>query len=92
MGGPMLYITIVEFFIPAIWNYALCLGVWRRVASKSRKYLASQTFTASYLIIPEALPKNAMPTFTALTPRYNKKVCYFFYWDYFMTCVPSGPA
>ena len=53
----MLYIAIMEFFIPAIWNYALCLGVWRRVASKSHKYLVSQTFTASYPIIPKALPK-----------------------------------
>ena len=88
----MLYIAIMEFFIPAIWNYALCLGVWHQVASKSHKYLASQTFTASYPIIPKALPKNAMPTFTALTPHYNEKVCYFFYWDYFMTCAPSGPA
>jgi hypothetical protein len=92
MGGPMLYIAIMEFFIPAIWNYALCLGVWRQVASKSHKYLTSQTFTASYPIIPEALPKNTMPMFTALTPHYNEKVCYFFYWDYFMTCAPSGPA
>jgi 1,3-beta-glucan synthase component len=37
--------------------------------------------------LPEALPVDAMPTFTVLTPHYNEKVCYFFYWDYFMTCL-----
>ena len=28
--------------------------------------------------LPEALPVDAMPTFTVLTPHYNEKVCYFF--------------
>jgi 1,3-beta-glucan synthase len=26
--------------------------------------------------LPEALPVDAMPTFTVLTPHYNEKVCY----------------
>ena len=42
--------------------------------------------------LPEALPVDAMPTFTVLTPHYNEKVCCFFYWDYFMTYVSSDPA
>jgi 1,3-beta-glucan synthase len=30
--------------------------------------------------LPEALPVDAMPTFTVLTPHYNEKVCSFLYY------------
>jgi 1,3-beta-glucan synthase len=46
--------------------------------------------------LPEALPVDAMPTFTVLTPHYNEKVCLFFlvvfHWGRFLTCVSSDPA
>ena len=31
--------------------------------------------------LPEALPVDAMPTFTVLTPHYNEKVCCFLLWE-----------
>jgi 1,3-beta-glucan synthase len=46
--------------------------------------------------LPEALPVDAMPTFTVLTPHYNEKVClllvHFFHWGRFLTSGSSDPA
>ena len=57
-GSLALILGIALFFISrcdnAIWNHALGSGVWRRVASKSRKYLAS-TFMALTIILGSCL-------------------------------------
>jgi 1,3-beta-glucan synthase len=42
--------------------------------------------------LPEALPVDAMPTFTVLTPHYNEKVCGFFHGGHFMTSASSDPT
>jgi hypothetical protein len=42
--------------------------------------------------LPEALPIDAMPTVTVLTPHYNERVCYLFYRGHFMKSVSSDPA
>ena len=42
--------------------------------------------------LPEALPVDAMPTFTVLTPHYNEKVCCFLLGNHFMTYVSLDSA